>query len=176
MGMEEFEKDIVDDTLACEAPLVLDAGVFHSDTVLEFLEQKDRDIVLTPHPKEFVELWNMTIDSPLNIAVLQANRFEKVREFCSVFPHVTLLLKGANMIIAQNHRLFVNPYGTSRLSKGGSGDVLSGLIGALLAQGNIGLISAVQGSLALTAGAKAYSGSSYGMLPTDLIEEIGRLE
>jgi len=131
---------------------------------------------LTPHPKEFVDLWNLTIDSPLNIAVLQANRLEKVREFCSLFPNVTLLLKGANMIIAHGESLFINPYGRGNLSKGGSGDVLSGLIGALLAQGYDILTATIQGSLALTAGANAYRGSSYAMLPSDLIEAIGNLE
>ncbi len=176
MGFSEFEDEIVEDVLANDTPLILDAGVFSSEIILEFLEQKDREIVLTPHPKEFVNLWNMTIDSPLNIAILQANRFEKVREFCSVFPHVTLLLKGANMIVSKDEKLFVNPYGGSKLSKGGSGDVLSGLIGSLLAQGYDGLEATIQATLALTAGAKAYCGNDYAMLPTDLIEEIGKLE
>ena len=173
---DDFENEIVEDILESDAPLLLDAGVFSNEIILEFLEQRDREIVLTPHPKEFVSLWNMTIDSPLNIAVLQASRFEKVREFCSVYPHVTLLLKGANMIIAQGEQLFVNPYGSSKLSKGGSGDVLSGLICALLAQGESALDATINGSLALTEGAKAYAGSSYAMLPTDLIEEIAKLE
>ena len=176
MGFLAFEDEIVEDILESEAPLILDAGIFSSETILDFLEQKDREIVLTPHPKEFVDLWNMTIDSPLNIAVLQANRFSKVQEFCSFFPHVTLLLKGANMIISQEKSLFVNPYGSSRLSKGGTGDVLSGLIGGLLAQGYDGLEATIQASLALTFGAKQYAGASYSMLPTDLIQEIGRLE
>ena len=176
MGFSDFEEDIVEEVLESEASLVLDAGLFSSEVVLEFLEQKDRTIVLTPHPKEFVSLWNMTIDSPLNIAILQANRFEKVREFCELFPHVTLLLKGANMIIAKDEQLFINSFGTSRLSKGGSGDVLAGFIGALLAQGYEGLEATIQGSLAFTSAAKAYGGSSYAMLPTDIIEEIGKLE
>jgi len=171
-----FEQEIVDDILERSVPLVLDADIFHSEIILELLEQRDRAMVLTPHPKEFVALWNMTIDSPLNIAVLQANRFEKVREFCSVYPQVTLLLKGANMIVGQEHQLFVNPYGSAKLSKGGSGDVLSGLIGGLLAQGWDALDAAIHGSLALTAGAKNYKGNSYAMLPTDIIEEIGKLE
>ena len=177
MGMvDHYEEDIIDEVLDCTSPLVLDAGILSNEIILDFLEQKDREMVLTPHPKEFVNLWNMTIDSPLNIAILQANRVEKAREFCSLFPNVTLLLKGANMIIAQNGRFFINPYGSSKLSKGGSGDVLSGLIGALLAQGNSALDSAIQGSLALTASAKTYKGASYSMLPTDLIEEIRGLE
>ena len=176
MGFSDFEEEIVEDILQSDAPLVLDAGIFSSESVLEFLEQKNREIVLTPHPKEFVALWNMTIDTPLNIAILQANRLEKVREFCELFPHVTLLLKGANMIIAKDEELFINAFGTSRLSKGGSGDVLAGLIGALLAQGYDGLEATIQASLAFTFAAKAYEGSSYAMLPTDIIEEIGKLE
>jgi hydroxyethylthiazole kinase-like uncharacterized protein yjeF len=176
MGFYEFDDEIVEDIVDSDAPIVLDAGIFSDEIILEFLEQKEREIVLTPHPKEFVSLWNLTIDSPLNIAILQANRLEKVREFCSLFPNVTLLLKGANMIIAHGESLFINPYGTSKLSKGGSGDVLSGLIGALLAQGYDILTATIQGSLALTAGANAYKGASYAMLPTDLIEEIGNLE
>jgi len=176
MGFGDFEEEIIDEVLESEMPIILDAGIFSCERILEFLEQGSREMVLTPHPKEFVALWNMTIDSPLNIAVLQANRFEKVREFCELFPHVTLLLKGANMIIAQNDQLFVNPYGSAKLSKGGSGDVLSGLIGALLAQGGGSLESTIQASLALTAGAKQYGGSSYAMLPTDLIDEIAGLE
>ncbi len=177
MGYGEcFEAEIVDDVLESVAPLILDADIFHSETVLDFLEQRERAIVLTPHPKEFVDLWNMTIDSPLSVSVLQASRFDRVRQFCEFYPHVILLLKGANMIIAKDDRLFINPYGTSKLSKGGSGDVLSGLIGALLAQGVSPLDATINASLALTAGAKAYGGSSYAMLPTDLIEEIGKLE
>ena len=174
--LDDFEYEIVEDILDCDAPLLLDAGVFSNEIILEFLEQRDREIVLTPHPKEFVDLWNMTIDSPLNIAILQASRFEKVREFCSVYPNVTILLKGANMIIGQGEELFVNPHGSSKLSKGGSGDVLSGLIAALLAQGDSALDATISGSLALTVGAKNYKGSSYAMLPTDLIEEIALLE
>jgi len=176
MGFDAFDEEIVEDMLDSEVPIVLDAGIFSDEIVLEFLEQKEREIVLTPHPKEFVDLWNLTIDSPLNIAVLQANRLEKVREFCSLFPNVTLLLKGANMIIAHGESLFINPHGRGNLSKGGSGDVLSGLIGALLAQGYDILTATIQGSLALTAGANAYRGSSYAMLPSDLIEAIGNLE
>ena len=176
MGVHDFEMEVVEEVLASDLPVVLDAGIFSQEIILEFLEQKDREIVLTPHPKEFVALWNMTIDTPLNIAILQANRFDKVREFCDLFPQVTLLLKGANMIVAQHDQLFVNPHGSAKLSKGGSGDVLSGLIASLLAQGVSALEAGIQGSLALTAGATAYEGGSYAMLPTDLIAEIANLE
>jgi len=179
----EFDSTIVDDIVSSSIPIVLDADIFHHKILSRFVEQKDRDILLTPHPKEFVALWNRTIRDIdrsnyeiLDIATLQSNRFLYVRKFCAIYPHVTLLLKGANMIIAQDDKLFVNPYGSSKLSKGGSGDVLSGLIGSLLAQGYTAIDAATTASLALTSAAKAYNGSSYAMLPTDLIEEIANLE
>lgn len=167
--------NIIDEVLESTLPLILDADIFSSERIVEFLEQKDREIVLTPHPKEFVSLWNTTIDEPIDISILQANRFNKVREFCLVFPNITLVLKGANMIIAEDDKLYVNPYGTSKLSKGGSGDVLSGLIGSLLAQGWNALEASIHASLAFTTSAKNYKGLNYSMLPVDLIENVATL-
>jgi len=114
---DNFYDDIIDEVLEHKAPIVLDADIFKSERLLGFLEQKERDMVLTPHPKEFVTLWNISMDESIDIPHLQVNRFDKVREFCLLFPHVTLVLKGANMVIAQNDKLFVNPFGTSKLSK-----------------------------------------------------------
>ena len=76
----------------------------------------------------------------------------------------------------QEEALYINPLGCAKLSKGGSGDVLAGLIVGLLAQGYTGLQAAIQGSLALVMAANNYSGASYAMLPTDIIDEVGRLE
>ena len=171
-----FEHNIIDEVLESRVPLILDADIFKMDRILEFLEQKDREIVLTPHPKEFSSLLKICGYEPITTSLLQANRFNKVREFSSLFPHITLLLKGANMVIAQNNKLFINPYGSNILSKGGSGDVLSGLVGSLLAQNYSGIESAISASLALTSIAKLYKGASYSLLPTDLIEALSLLE
>ena len=92
------------------------------------------------------------------------------------YPHVTLLLKGANTLIMQEENLYINPLGCTKLSKGGSGDVLSGLIVSLLAQGYPAIDAAIQGSLALAIAAQNYQGSSYAMLATDLIDEVAKLE
>jgi NAD(P)H-hydrate repair Nnr-like enzyme with NAD(P)H-hydrate dehydratase domain len=99
-----------------------------------------------------------------------------VRQFNALYPHITLLLKGANMLIAQEDKLYINPFGSAKLSKGGSGDVLSGLIVAQLAQGYTAIDAALQGSLVLTAAVERYSGASYAMLPMDLIDQIEQLE
>ena len=157
-------------------PILLDADSFYSEEILSVLEQKAREIVITPHPKEFVVMWKILTGEQLTVTEVQAKRFEMVRRFNAKFPHVTLLLKGANTLIMQEERLYINPLGCAKLSKGGSGDVLSGLIVSLLAQGYTAIDAAIQGSLALVMAANHYKGSSYAMLPTDLIDEIGELE
>ncbi len=157
-------------------PIVLDADSFYNEEILAVLEQKDREIVITPHPKEFVVLWKALTGEQLTVTQVQEKRFEMVRKFNDRYPHITILLKGANTLIMQEERLYINPLGCSKLSKGGSGDVLSGLIVALLAQGYTAIDAAIQASLALVIAAHQYEGASYAMLPTDLVEEIGRLE
>ena len=80
------------------------------------------------------------------------------------------------MLIVHNQQLYINPLGSSKLAKGGSGDVLSGLIVALLAQGYESLEATIQASLAFTMASKRVKKASYAMLPTDLIDEVSRLE
>lgn len=162
--------------LKSHLPIVLDADSFYSKEILSLLAQKDREIVVTPHPKEFVMLWKMLTGEQLTVTEVQSKRFEMVRKFNAKYPHVTLLLKGANTLIMQEDRLYINPLGCSKLSKGGSGDVLSGLIVSLLAQGYTAVDAAIQASLALVIAANNYEGASYAMLPTNIIDEIGKLE
>jgi hydroxyethylthiazole kinase-like uncharacterized protein yjeF len=157
-------------------PIVLDADSCYSKEILSLLEQKEREIVITPHPKEFVILWKILTGEQLTVTQVQSKRFETVRKFNVRYPHVTLLLKGSNTLIMQEDRLYINPLGCSKLSKGGSGDVLSGLIVSLLAQGYTAIDAAVQASLALVMAANNYEGASYAMLPTDLIKAISLLE
>ena len=171
----------INEILDSSSPIILDADIFHHNIIEKFLAQTDREIVITPHPKEFVSLWNLVERlkphfRELDIESLQKHRLYYTREFSKIYPHITLLLKGSNTIITKDQKCFINPHGTAVLSKGGSGDVLSGLIGALLAQGYTSLEATIQASLAFTASAEAYSGSSYGLLPTDLIAEVGKLE
>ena len=157
-------------------PIILDADSFYSDEILSILEQREREIVITPHPKEFSSLWKRLTGEELSVSHIQQNRFETVHNFNAKYPHVTLLLKGANTLMMQEEKLYVNPLGCAKLSKGGSGDVLSGLIVSLLAQGYTGINAAIQSSLALTIAANNYNGATYSMLATDIIEEITLLE
>ena len=164
----ELEK-FLDNTL----PVIADADIFYMQTILEILKRER--VVLTPHAKEFVSLLKITNLADITIQEVQKNRFKYVEEFCKMFPDVTLLLKGANVIIAKGTEFYINPHGTSALAKGGSGDVLSGLIGALLAQGYQPLDAAINASLAHTKTALNYRGADFSLTPDDLIDGIGRL-
>lgn len=162
--------------LQSETPLLLDADSFYSKELLSVIDDRGRSLVLTPHPKEFASLWKIIAGEEVTVSHIQENRFSFVRAFSERYPHVVLLLKGANMLIAYQNRVWINPLGSNKLSKGGSGDVLSGLIVALLAQGYDAADAAIRGSLALTAAAENYEGASFAMLSTDLIDEIAALE
>ncbi|MDD5161006.1 MAG: NAD(P)H-hydrate dehydratase [Sulfuricurvum sp.] len=169
--------EFCDDELTClldnTLPLVLDADIFYHPLFVKLL--KRGSIVLTPHPKEFTQILRICGIADINTETLQNDRFGYVEQFCSAFPDIVLLLKGANVIIGSQDNFYINPHGTVALAKGGSGDVLSGLIGALLAQGHTPLEAAIQGSLAHTLASQKLGKNNYALSPFDLIERITHL-
>ena len=171
MGLgSEYSQQELESFLDNSLPLLLDADIF-SHPLLPTLMRRD-NIVLTPHPKEFTTLLSRCDIADIDTATLQRERFSYVERFTQRYPNATLLLKGANMIIARNGRFFINPHGSAKLAKGGSGDVLGGLVGALLAQGFSPLEAALQGSLALTRAAAIYTGNDFAMTPNDVIANL----
>ena len=172
MGLGEIESLKLEEILKLNIPKVLDADIFYNPLIVKYL---DENVVLTPHPKEFISLLKLTNIANISIEELQENRFLYVEKFCKIYPKVTLLLKGANVIISQNKNMYINTFGSQKLSKGGSGDVLSGLIASLLAQGYKPLEASINASLAHTLAAKNYCKNSYSLTPDDLIEEIKKL-
>lgn len=149
---------------------VIDADMFYKRYILKLLD--DDNIVLTPHPKEFINLLKLTNIADITIDKLQKNRFKYIKLFCKKYPKVVLLLKGANTLIGQDNKLYINTFGTSALSFGGSGDILSGLIGALMAQGYSSIDAAITGSLAHSLAAKEYKGADFSLTPENLIEQL----
>ncbi|HQS66686.1 MAG TPA: NAD(P)H-hydrate dehydratase [Sulfuricurvum sp.] len=165
---EELQK-LLDNT----HPLVLDADIFAHPLFATLLDR--HRTVITPHPKEFAQVLRLTGIADIDVTTLQNDRFTYAQRFCSAFPNTVLVLKGANVIIGSNDRFYINPHGTVALAKGGSGDVLSGLIGALLAQGYMPLDAAIHASLAHTLGAQKFTKNNYALTPFDLIESITTL-
>ncbi|NPA11847.1 MAG: NAD(P)H-hydrate dehydratase [Epsilonproteobacteria bacterium] len=172
-GMGLGEQDDVIQTLAAKnLPMVIDADMFYKEEIKEFLT-KDK-IVLTPHPKEFASLLKITGIGEYDTKEVQKHRFELAMKFSSKYPDVVLVLKGANKIIAYNQKLHIDPNGTQALAKGGSGDVLAGMIGSLLAQGWHPLKAAIQGSLAHSIAGRYEP--NYALTPFKLIKRLDEIK
>lgn len=153
---------------------VIDADLFYSGLIAQILKAK-KDLVLTPHPKEFASLLSLLGHHNVDTETVQKKRFWLAREFSLAFRDVVLVLKGSNTIIAQNGVIFVNNIGTPALSKAGSGDVLAGLIGALVAQGYEPLQACINAVLAHSIAACNYPKNNFSLTSIELIEEITKL-
>jgi NAD(P)H-hydrate epimerase len=116
---------------ATKIPAVIDAdalNILAAKPVLLSKLAKGRTVVLTPHPGEMARLAGITVPE------VQANRLQVARGFAERFG-VTLVLKGARTLIAHpDGRVAVNTTGNPGMAKGGSGDLLTGLVAGLLAQ------------------------------------------
>lgn len=122
---------------SCEKPTVVDADALNLISALGKLDIFRPHHVITPHPGEFARL------SP-DLANL--TREEAAVRFCEKCA-ATLLLKGSRTIISQkDEAVYCNPTGTPGMASGGQGDLLSGVIGALLAGGMCPLEAAMLGA------------------------------
>lgn len=118
-------------TLCCSEMrgLVLDADGLYALAArpLDF-RRVSFPVVLTPHPKEMARLLGISVSE------VQKNRLRAVLRAAETFGAV-VVLKGANTLIAAGKRVYLNETGNAGMATGGSGDVLGGVIAALLAQG-----------------------------------------
>jgi hydroxyethylthiazole kinase-like uncharacterized protein yjeF len=116
-----------------DLPLVIDADALNAiagqtSILKEATAAKQRTIVLTPHPGEMGRLLGMTVKE------IEADRLNLARNFATEHG-VTLVLKGWRTLIAHpDGRVAVNTTGNPSMAKGGSGDILTGIVSALLAQ------------------------------------------
>ena len=165
-------------------PVVLDADMFYCVALPSLLAARSSaaKTILTPHPKEFAVMLKSCGLADVSAAEIQKDRLGFAKLFCEAYKNIVLVLKGATPIISvfsdAGFEAFFNPHGNPVLAKGGSGDVLSGLLAALLAQGLSAKDAAIQASLAhaLASAKAAQKISSYAFTPSALIEEISLLE
>ncbi len=112
-----------------EVPVVLDAdGINAVAPFIDILKEKKAPLVITPHPAEMARLVNSTV------ADIQQNRIACAKSFAQENDCV-VLLKGANTVVTDGKQVFVNTTGNPGMAMGGSGDMLSGMIGSFIAQG-----------------------------------------
>lgn len=130
LGRTPWSEQMLQKALAAGLPMVLDADALN--ILSEGRVGAGADIseaVLTPHPGEAARMLGLTT------AAIQADRFSAAANLRQKYG-ATVLLKGAGtLVVADGKPLMLCPYGNPGMASGGMGDVLSGVIGALVAQG-----------------------------------------
>lgn len=141
LGRSPAVRQLIEDFVGrLTQPILLDADALNVlGAEPACLATRQPPLVLTPHPGEFARL------SGTETREVQANRLERAIAFARRH-HCVLLLKGAGTLITDGVRFHVNTTGNPGMATGGSGDVLSGLIGALLAGGLDPFAAAVLGA------------------------------
>ncbi len=131
IGISDGTKALVKTVLSTvKKPLVLDAdGINVAVDCIDIIRKRGADTVITPHPGEAARLLGVTA------AEIQSARRSAAKELAEMTGAVTLL-KGQNTLIAVPHGdMYVCRKGNSGMATAGSGDVLSGIIAALLCEG-----------------------------------------
>ena len=151
-------------------PLVLDAdglNAFHGCN--ELIDGSNRTVVLTPHPGEMATLLGMTTKQ------VQADRLNLARTFATEH-HVTLVLKGWRTLVAHpDGRVAVNTTGNPAMAKGGSGDILTGIVAAAIAQFPNNVAQAVEAAVylhGLAADLAATRRDEHTILATDTVAHL----
>jgi ADP-dependent NAD(P)H-hydrate dehydratase / NAD(P)H-hydrate epimerase len=167
-GLEELLCQLLKES---QVPTVIDAdGLNLLCGQIECLAERNSNspIVLTPHPGEMARL------TGLSISDIEADRFNVTQAFAQEHG-VVVLLKGARTVIAApDGRVNINASGNDGLASGGSGDVLTGLIGGLLAQGIDGFNAASLGAWLHGRSAElvATMSGTAGMAASDLLPQL----
>jgi NAD(P)H-hydrate epimerase len=156
-------------------PMVLDADALNllGTEIVRVLNITPAPRILTPHPGEMARLLGRRVDE------IEADRLGVARDLASRAKAIVVLKGARTLVAAPDGTVYVNPAATGALATAGSGDVLTGLIGALLAQGMDALAAAragvfIHGAAGEAAGARLGSGVTAGDLPDEIAAVIQR--
>jgi NAD(P)H-hydrate epimerase len=153
-----------------ETPLVLDADALNAfaEEPASLVGRDGRDVIITPHPGEMARLVGCSVDD------VQSDRVGIARDFAASH-RVYVILKGYRTLIATpDGKLFVNPTGSPGMATGGTGDVLTGMLAAWLAQ-LLDAEAACRLSVYLHGAAGELADADHGevsMTATDLVDHI----
>lgn len=172
MGSGEGVWQMVQAAIASGKPTVLDADALNTlaERGVHALQQAKGPIILTPHPKELARLMHTTVEAVLDDPLTAARTMARENGCVCV-------LKMASTIIASPERAAFTTTGCAGMAKGGSGDVLAGCIGALLAQHMEPFYAACFGAYVCGL-AGQFAQRHWGMtsmLPTDTIVQLPRV-
>ncbi len=168
LGKSDWAKNLLATVLSSSLPKVLDADALN---LLSQNPVKRDDWILTPHPGEASRLLDKSCQA------LQVDRFTAVKELQQRYGGVTIL-KGVGTIIAADNVIpKVCSAGNPGMATGGMGDILSGVVGGLLAQ-KLSLLSAAELAVlvhSMAADCAAAEGGERGLLASDLLKHLREL-
>ncbi|MDE6501199.1 MAG: NAD(P)H-hydrate dehydratase [Ruminococcus sp.] len=158
----ELTKFVVENS---EIPVIIDAdGINCIALDIDILLKKKTDIILTPHVGEMARLMKCTTKE------ISENRFLIAEKLAEKYD-ITVVLKGAGTVVADRNNTAVNLTGNAGMSRGGSGDILAGMIGAIAGQGYIAFRSACIGTYmhGLAGDIASEKFTQEAMLPRDIL-------
>lgn len=132
LSTSDTAKQIVKTVLPAQIPTVVDADGLNilaknPEILHSAKNDKIKNLIFTPHPKEASRLLNCELEDVLN------NMENSAKKICEKYNCITVL-KSHNTIVSDGNKIYKNTTGNSALAKAGSGDVLAGIIAGLLAQ------------------------------------------
>lgn len=152
-----------------EVPVVLDAdGLNAIADNPEVLKSCNAPVVITPHPGEMSRLCKLSVHQ------VQKNRLQVAKEFAQSYG-VTVVLKGHRTVVADpKGNVYINSTGNPGMATGGTGDVLTGIIGGFLAQGLQPVQAATAGVFlhGLAGDFAAREKSESGLIAGDILEKL----
>jgi NAD(P)H-hydrate epimerase len=158
--------------LETEKPIIIDAdGLNVLSKDIEILKNKKSDIILTPHIGEMSRLTGLSVDE------INDNKIEIVKNFAKEYG-VILVLKSARTIVGfPNGEIYINLNGNSGMATAGAGDVLTGIITALVAQGIKSEEAAILGVFihGYAGDVMAKKIGEYGLVAGDIVDGISRI-
>lgn len=172
-GTDRMAEKILKYTISkSKVPVVIDADGLNilAKNKTCFLD-KNAPLVLTPHIQEMSRMTGISREEILK------DRMGAAKKFTDTYP-VTLVLKDACTVVAkENEQFYINASGNSGMATGGSGDVLAGMIGGLIAQGMNGPEAARLGVYVhgVAGDAAAKKKGAYSMIATDILDGIAEV-
>lgn len=170
---EDTERLMTEILRTLNKPLVVDADAINSISGHKLLREYKAPLILTPHPGEMSRLISKA-GLKTDIADIERDRIEAARSF-SKETGVNLVLKGVPTVIANpDGRVIINPKGNPGMATAGTGDVLTGMIGALIGQGLNPFEAATLGVYlhGLAGDIVASSKGEHSLIASDVIEAI----
>lgn len=166
LGKQSFGKEMLEAVLQQDLPKVIDADALN---LLAENPRQTANAVLTPHPGEAARL--LEFDGGEQV---QRNRFEAINRLQKSYDGVCVLKGAGTLIKADDDLVHLCRYGNPGMASGGMGDVLSGVIGGLIAQQLSLLEAAIKGVYihAAAADKAADEGGERGLLAMDVVKEL----